>query len=356
MKGRSTRRLRLWFVVGSLALALTAALAGTALAATGAANATKPAVKPYTAAQWKALIRRAQAEGSVTLYSVQDPTNLAAVAKRFEELYKIKVTIVRNNDSALLSIINAEQGTGKAVADIWVPSLKRLVLGSTKNGWLVDARGPNFFKSRYDRGKFLVGKGWVTGSAVLGMAWNTAAYSGPVTDVTTFLRPEFRGRIGVPDPRISPSFMDWYLAQQKKYGANIIDRLAGQSPKIYVSTLPMTQAVASGEIIGAPCAAGTAIALKAAGAPIDYKVLPDNWNAPYIGVILKQGPHQNAAQLLANFMVSPEGQELSNKGFGALYRNIPGTFYAQPRSVNVNDFTPAKVQAFNDKWVSLYTK
>ena len=356
MKGRSTRRLRLWFVVGSLALALTAALAGTALAATGAARATKPAVKPYTAAQWKALIRRAQAEGSVTLYSVQDPTNLAAVAKRFEELYKIKVTIVRNNDSALLSIINAEQGTGKAVADIWVPSLKRLVLGSTKNGWLVDARGPNFFNSRYDRGKFLVGKGWVTGSAVLGMAWNTAAYSGPVTDVTTFLRPEFRGRIGVPDPRISPSFMDWYLAQQKKYGANIIDRLAGQSPKIYVSTLPMTQAVASGEIIGAPCAAGTAIALKAAGAPIDYKVLPDNWNAPYIGVILKQGPHQNAAQLLANFMVSPQGQELSNRGFGALYRNIPGTFYAQPRNVNVNDFTPAKVQAFNDKWVSLYTK
>jgi iron(III) transport system substrate-binding protein len=188
------------------------------------------------------------------------------------------------------------------------------------------------------------------------MAWNTAAFSGTVTDVTTFLRPEFRGRIGVPDPRISPSFMDWYLAQQKKYGANIIDRLAGQSPKIYISSLPMTQAVASGEIIGAPCAAGTALALKAAGAPIDYKVLPDNWNAPYIGVILKQAPHPNAAQLLANFMVSPEGQELSNRGFGALYRNIPGTFFAQPRSIDVNDFTPAKVQAFNDKWVSLFTK
>ena len=355
MKRRSKGRVRLWLGVGSLVLALVATLAGTALASTQVAGA-KPSVKPYTAAQWRALIGRAQAEGSVTLYSVQDPTNLNALARRFEERFKIKVTVVRNVDNALLSIVNAEHGTGKAVADIWVPSLKRLVLGSTRNGWVVDARGPNFFKSRYNRSRFLVGKGWVTGSAVLGMAWNTAAFPGTVTDVTTFLRPEFRGRIGVPDPRISPSFMDWYLAQQKKYGANIIDRLAGQSPKIYISSLPMTQAVASGEIIGAPCAAGTALALKAAGAPIDYKVLPDNWNAPYIGVILKQAPHPNAAQLLANFMVSPEGQELSNRGFGALYRNIPGTFFAQPRSIDVNDFTPAKVQAFNDRWVSLFTK
>lgn len=356
MKERKTRRPRPWLVAASLALVLAVGLAGTALASTSAAEAKAPAVKQYTAAQWRALIGRAQTEGSVTIYSVQDPTNLAALAKRFEERFKIKVTVVRNVDNALLSIINAEHGTGRAVADIWVPSLKRLVLGATRNGWLVDPRGPNFFKSRYDRSKFVIGKGWITGSAVLGMAWNTRAFSGTVSDVTTFLRPEFKGRIGVPDPRVSPSFMDWYLAQQKKYGANIVDRLASQSPKIYISSLPMTQAVASGEIIGAPCAAGTALALKAAGAPIDYKVLPDNWNAPYIGVILKQGPHPNAAQLLANFMVSPEGQELVNRGFGALYRDIPGTFFAQPRSIDVNDFTPAKVQAFNDKWVSLFTK
>ena len=84
--------------------------------------------------------------------------------------------------------------------------------------------------------------------------------------------------------------MDWYLWANKKYGADYETKLAAQKPKIYVSSLPMTQAVASGEIIGAPVAAGTALALKEAGAPIDYKVLPDNWNAPYIGDDPEVGP------------------------------------------------------------------
>ena len=71
---------------------------------------------------------------------------------------------------------------------------------------------------------------------------------------------------------------------------------------------------------------------------------------------MKTAPHPNAAQLLADYMLSPEGQKLANAGFGALYPNIQGTFYAKIRDVNVNDFTTAKVQAFNDQWVSLFTK
>ena len=118
----------------------------------------------------------------------------------------------------------------------------------------------------------------------------------------------------------------------------------------------MTQAVASGELAGAPCGSGTAVDLKGQGAPISYKVLSDNWNAPYYGLIMKQAPHPAAAQLLADFMMSPEGQGYANHGFGAVYPNIDGTYYAKPRIVKLNDFTPAKVKAFTDEWVSLFVK
>ena len=84
------------------------------------------------------------------------------------------------------------------------------------------------------------------------MAWNTKAVPNGVTDGKSFLAANFQGRIGVPDPRVSTSFMDWYLWANKKYGADFETKLAAQKPKIYVSSLPMTQAVASGEIIGAP--------------------------------------------------------------------------------------------------------
>ena len=33
---------------------------------------------------------------------------------------------------------------------------------------------------------------------------------------------------------------------------------------------------------------------------------------------------------------------------------LNGTYYAKPRIVKLNDFTPAKVKAFNDQWVSLF--
>src|SRR5262249_21927849 len=156
---------------------------------------------------------------------------------------------------------------------------------------VVDAVGPSFFNKRFDRKTFMVSKSFIVGSAVLGMAWNTSAVSGAINGVDGFTKPQFKGEIGGPDARGSPAVMDWYLWAEAKYGKDILQKLAAQNPKIYPSVLPMTQAVASGELTGAPCGSGTAVDLKGQGAPIDYKVLKDNWNAPYYGLILKQAPH-----------------------------------------------------------------
>jgi iron(III) transport system substrate-binding protein len=332
-----------------------AALAGTASAAhqSGTTAAEAPQ-KPATPAEWKKLIARAKAEGSVTLYSVQNPAGLQDMANAFKAKYGISVTINRNIDSVLLSQINTEEGTHNATADLWVPSQRRLVYGAINNGWAVAPVGPTFFSKKFNRQTWMFGKSFIVGTAILGEAWNTQVHTGQINGVGDFTAAEFKGKLGVPDPRVSTSFMDWYLWAQAKYGKNILQRLAAQNPKIYVSTLPMTQAVASGEIAGAPCGSGTANDLKAQGAPISYKVLKDNWNAPYYGMILKQAPHPAAAQLLADYMITPEGNKYADHGFGALYSGIAGTYYALPRIVKLNDFSPAKVKAFNDMWVSLF--
>ena len=229
------------------------------------------------------------------------------MAAAFKAQYGITVTVNRQVDNTLVAQINAEESTGKAVADIWVATAKPYIYGALNNGWVVDAVGPSFFSKKFNRKTYMFGKAWISGEAVLGEAWNTQAYKGSISGVPDFTSSAFSGKIGVPDPRVSTSFMDWYLWAEGNGERASSQKLAAQNPKIYTSTLPMTQAVASGEIIGAPCAAGTALTLKAAGAPIEFKVLPDNWNAPYFGMILKQAPHPAAAQLLANYMESPAG-------------------------------------------------
>jgi iron(III) transport system substrate-binding protein len=340
-------------VLVALVAAFTAALASTAAASRHSTRVTGP--KPASAAAWRALVAKAKQEGSVTIYSVENPADLAAAAAAFKTQYGITVTVNRQADNPLVAQINTEESTGKAVADIWVATAKQYIYGALNHGWVVDAVGPAFFSKKFDRKTYMFGKAWINGEAVLGEAWNSQAFKGSISGVPDFTTSTFSGKIGVPDPRVSPSFMDWYLWAEAKWGKSILTKLAAQNPKIYPSTLPMTQAVASGEIIGAPCAAGTALTLKAAGAPIEFKVLPDNWNAPYFGMILKQAPHPAAAQLFANYIETPAGQALVSATAGTIYPNIPNTFYAKPRVQHLNDFTTAKVTAFLAQWVSLFT-
>jgi iron(III) transport system substrate-binding protein len=281
------------------------------------------------------------------------------MAEKFKQKYGISVFINRQVDATLATQVTAEIGTGRVVADIWVSSAKRLVIGAHRNGWVADARSPNLFKKPFNRKTYSLGKSNIIGLSLLGMAWNTKSVTTAPADIPDFLTPTFaNGRLGIFNPSISPAAVDWYMWAQRTYGANFLTRLAAQRPRIYLGTGPINQAINSGEIIGAPMAAGTALADKANGAPIDYKI-PNKgkgWNVPLYAMILKKAPHPAAAQLLVHYMVSPEGQAVLNEGYGAIYPNIKGTFYAPPNDVKLNDYTPAKISAFQEKWNDLFVK
>jgi iron(III) transport system substrate-binding protein len=345
--------------LGTLCVGLATALALLASTASGAHRQAASATGKPSAAAWNSIVAKAKAEGSVTVYTMGAPTGYAALAAKFKELYGINVTVNRQVDNVLVAQVNAEESTGKPVADVWVASAKPLILGALAHKWVVDAVGPNFYAKRYDRTKLLIGKAWIMGSSLLGIAWNTSAYPQGVKDISDFLNPAFKGKLSIPDPRISPANVDWYHWAQATYGANFLTKLAAQNPKVYGSSLTAAQAVASGEIIGATQAAGSAaVTLKAAGAPIAY-ALPNKgkaWNAANVGMVLKQAPHPNAAQLLANFLVSPAGQALAQQGLGALYPNISGTYYSPPHLARANDLSAAKVAAFIAEWSKLFLK
>jgi iron(III) transport system substrate-binding protein len=119
----------------------------------------------------------------------------------------------------------------------------------------------------------------------------------------------------------------------------------------------MTQAVVSGEILSGNFIATSALDFKAQGAPIEFKIVSKNggsWNAPWWGMIMKGSPHPNAAQLFTNYLVTKAGQQLSQQHLGAVLRKVPGTFYVKPRKQVLKDLTPAKVQAYQAYWNSLF--
>lgn len=353
---RSIVTSRPYVLAAVLVLALAAAIgASTSRGATSATPSPFPAGPP-TKAKWNQIIAKAKQEGSVTIYSAQAPTTLADLGAKFKAKYGIDVKVNRQVDSVMVQQITAEQGSGKPVADLWVQASKNYALGAVKNKWVSAPIGPDFYAKGYNRTTLLgPGPTAIVAAAVLGMAWNTNLYPAGIKDIPDFLDPKLTGKIGVPQPT-SSSFIDWYLWLEETYGKNILNRLAAQKPKVYLSSLTMMQAVISGEITASPFVPPLALDQRKLGAPINFK-LPNNgksWNAPFWGMILKNAPHPNAAQLLDNFIVTKEGQAAVQHLSGSVIPGAEETFYVPPRKQNLANFTPAKIAAFQARWKSLF--
>lgn len=337
-----------------LSLALVTAVAATVVGSSIAA--TPPKQHAASPRAWKALVAQAQKEGSVTLYSSQDPGGLGRMADAFKAKYGISVTWSRQIDSISALQINAEASTHNAKADVWVIASLPYVLGALKNGWTVPAVGPDLFAKGYDRKIFAgPGKAVIVGTAVQGIGWNTSYFPQGIKDYPDLLNARLAGgKIGVVSPS-GPSLVDSYLMLEQHYGAGFLAKLGAQKPKIYPSTLPQQQALASGEIAASALVGAQVLDLKAQGAPVDFAIPKGGaWNAPWWAMALKQAPHPAAAQLLIDFMATRAGQQALNRRYGAVLKNIPDTFYVLPRRQKLADLTPAKVTAFQESWNKLF--
>jgi iron(III) transport system substrate-binding protein len=357
---------RSWHVLGAvLTVAVAASVAGAAYASTtastksGLARLMTGPPHAATASQWAKVVAAAKQEGSVTLYTSQNPLFLADTAKAFQARYGITLTINRNIDAVLTQQVATEENSGKVNADVVVIASKPIVLAVQKpdKQWVVNAVGPDLYSKAYDRTVFGgPGKANIVGEAILGMGWNTSLYSKRLTQLTDLLDPSLKGKIGVVQPS-SPSLVDWYLWVEENYGKSFLAKLAAQDPKIYVSSLPMTQAVTSGEITAGSFVATSAINLKQQGAPIDFAVPKGKgvpWNAPWWGMVMKGAPHPYAAQLLMDYLVTKEGQATSQQNLGVVLKGIPNTYYIKPRSQNLKALAPPQVTAFQNYWNGLF--
>jgi iron(III) transport system substrate-binding protein len=153
---------------------------------------------------------------------------------------------------------------------------------------------------------------------------------------------------------LSPVAVDWWLYIQSTLGKSFITKLAAQNPKIYASAVPTQQALASGEISAAAFISTVVRDLIAQGAPIGFGLPKNAWNTPYYGMILKRAPHPAAAQLLADYMISAEGQASISHNVGAVVKKVPSTYYVPPRIPKLTTLTPDKVAAFQAYWKTLF--
>lgn len=280
------------------------------------------------AGSWEEIVAAAKEEGEVTLYSNHAPANLELLKAAFETEYpEIALTYVRGTDMDLLPKVEVENQTGSGVADVHM---------TTDAGWIhrsLDSGGMSveLKASAADNPDYSIGDAvlddtfFVTSATSIGLAWNTSEVPEGLSTPEDLLDPKFDGKVGVVNPAGFPAVVNIYQRMDVDYGANYVERLAEFNPRIYSSAPAITQALASGEIWAAPGASMDVLVERGKGAPVDF-ALPDKpIGVPFYSHALSASPRPNAAQVLADFMITPEGQEAISRNYVAALPDIPGT-------------------------------
>jgi ABC-type Fe3+ transport system substrate-binding protein len=300
----------------------------------------------------KLLAEGAKKEGEVMVYTSLVPEDLTALAAAFEKKYGVKLKTWRANSEKVLQRAVTEARAGRHDADIvetngpqleslyrekglqplYSPHLKDLMpQARMKHGYWVGTR-INMFVQSYNTN--LVRKEELPKS------------------YADLAHPRWKGRLG-----IEAEDEDWFAMVIKELGEEAglrtfreIVRVNGLSVRKGHTLL--AGLVASGEI---PLALTTyshgAEKMKQKGAPVEwFAIAPAIGRANGIGVTTKP-PHPHAAALFVDFLLSPEGQQILQKG-GYVPANLRVKDRAQSLPLKFVD--PAVILDEDAKWKKLW--
>lgn len=332
-----------------LACALLVALPG--VAQTPAGN---DAVFRYRGADRDSrLVARAKQEGTVVLYTSLAPTESKPLADAFQKKYGVRVELWRAlSDQVVRRTITEAQARRYAVDVVETngPEMEMLarekLLAEVHSPYLADLPAAAIPPHRTwfpDRFNFFV------------VAYNTSRvrrteipkeYSG-------FADPKWKGRIA-----LEATDAVWMATLIKSGGAatglEYFRRLSALRPAVRQGHILLANLVVAGDVaVGLTAYHSNVVPLRRKGAPIDFvPVQPVVAQPQGIGVA-RNAPHPNAALLLVDYVLSPDGQTL----FESLGR-VPASTRVKS-ALNNFPFTtidPATALDEKDKWEKLWNE
>ena len=260
-----------------------------------------------------ALVKAAQAEGNLTLYSSSDENQSRTLLAAFEKRYGIKGTFLRFPTVALMQRFSTEYDGKSVRADLL--SVSSPIPYESKPDWFakVDASVvPNMRKwpERWVRPNYVT---WTTD--VVALVYNTDEVS--KADVpktwTDTTDPKWKGKILLTDPQVADNYLGWLDAVERANGMDFLRKLAAQNYTVTQSGASGVQMVAAGaHAFNMPTFSAFSSQLIAKKAPIAIQYLTGPMVAsPRDIAVVAAAPNPNAARLYLNWLMSEEGIKLT---------------------------------------------
>jgi iron(III) transport system substrate-binding protein len=302
----------------------------------------------------KVLAEGAKKEGEVMLYTSLVPEDLTALGAAFEKKYGVKLKTWRANSEKVLQRAVTEARAGRNDADIVETNGPQLESLYREKG-LQPLRSPHL-KDLMPQALQAHGH-WVgTRINMFVHSYNTNLVKKEELPKTyqDLTHPRWKGRLG-----IEAEDEDWFAMIIKALGEERGLRIFRDIVKVNGFSVRkghtlLAGLVASGEI---PLALTTyshgAEKMKQKGAPVEwFAIAPAIGRANGIGVARKPA-HPHAAALFVDFLLSPEGQQILQKG-GYVPANLRVEDRAQKLELRFVD--PAVILDEHDKWKKLWAE
>jgi iron(III) transport system substrate-binding protein len=320
---------------------------------------------PTAAQTFDELVGKAQAEKEVVYYTELIVDQIVRpLAAAFERKYGIKVSYWRGDSQAAALRLAMEHGAGRSQADVWSTASG---IGALLDAGLIErfaipnaaALGPEF----RDPGGY-----WVaTNMIVVGAAVNTGLVAERERPQTPedLLAPRWRSQMVWKQNDITGAwgFIGNVLTNMgEARGLAYLRRLSAQNiAPVGASTRAILDSVIGGEhaLVLGVSAHNTEIS-REAGAPVAWLPLGSAWATPHTIGVTGGAPHPNAARLLVDFAVSPEGQEIFRRtGYLPARADVPPLSAAISPALGgfaANVLAPETLERNLAHWSNVYTE
>jgi len=257
-----------------------------------------------------AWIARAKKEGAVTLYTSMQLVDSRPLTEAFEKKYGIKVSLWRASGEKVAERAITEARGARFDVDVIETDGAQVEI-AYREKLLAPLKVPSVADVPAE---ILPAHGYYapTRLTLYVMSYNTNLVApGEVPkSYADLLRPRWAGKLALENDDV-PWFASVVKAMGESQGVAYYRRLAGQKPSMRKGHTLMAEMVAAGEIEIAIDTHVQGIArLKEKGAPIEWKPLQPAFGQPSSVGVAARAPHPDAARLLAEFILSREGQEI----------------------------------------------
>lgn len=260
----------------------------------------------------------AKAEGKLMWYTSLAGGSYKALIAAFEAKYPgVRIDVYRAGGADLVVRLGEEYKAGRHLADTIETTEGNLMF--MRDGGILHPYNSPVLKSYPEDAKEEAGKGlyyWALArESYIGFTYNKnllAASSVP-KNFDGLLHPALKGKMGIPLGGASGSRAIGAMVKAK--GEEFVRKLKDQQIKLYSLDAPaLVNVIASGEVAASPAIFQSHTWLAASkGAPVEWvpmDLVPNNVGSAAIAL---KPPHPYGAVLLADFLLSPDGQKVLEK-------------------------------------------